>query len=219
MSTPAATPFPRAPWSLRGSAMISVWRVPLDALPVAAANGARLVSLGRQALCATVWARYEPGGTLAYNELLFAVAVQSSGIVAPACTVGPIWVDDEAAAAGGRTLWGIPKRMGVFQAGSSDGPSPGFADGAMASITVDGRRVATLQYEPPSRLQVPVRLPIWTVQDGDSGPIRTRCMLRGRMSRGAGRWFFEPDGPLSFLAGREPLASARLESLSARFGV
>lgn len=225
----AAGAYPPAPWHLRGHALISAWRVPLADMPRQRAPGdARVVTLGRHAICATVWTAYEPGGTLAYNELLFATAVRHAGLLAPACTVGPIWVDDDAAAAGGRELWGIPKRMGRFEPLRAEGASgvPGefgasgnVGTGTAACRTDEGQFVASLQFHPGLRVAVPLRLAVWTVQDGHAGPLRTRCTLRGRARFGSARWRVAEDGPLGFLAARQPLASVWLQDMSVSFGV
>lgn len=211
--------FPPAPWRLHGHALISAWRVPLADLPRRAPAAARVVTLGRHAICTTVWTAYEPGGTLAYNELLFATAVRKAGLLAPACTVGPIWVDDEAAAEGGRALWHIPKRIGHFE------PLPAMAPGGLsavttqASLSAEGQPVASAQFQPGLRIAVPLRFAVWTVQEGPAGLIRTRCTLRGMARFGTARWRVADNGPLGFLAGREALASAWLGGMSVWFGV
>jgi hypothetical protein len=212
-------PYPAAPWKLHGRALISAWRVPLADLPRQAPCDARVVTLGRHAICTTVWTAYEPGGSLAYNELLFATAVRRAGLLAPACTVGPIWVDDEAAAEGGRALWGIPKRIGQFEPLRAIGTSGRTAAMTPASLTADGQPVASLQFQPGLRIAVPLRFAVWTVQAGPAGPIRTRCTLRGMMRFGTAHWRIAESGPLGFLAGREPLASAWLDGMSVWFGV
>ena len=214
---------PAAPWKLRGSIHVSVWRVPVRDLPIRPPAGTQVVSLAGQALVVAAWATYEPGGTLSYNELLVAAGVRAAGLLVPAVTVGPIWVDDEVAAAGGRSLWGIPKQLGVFARQAAPGPSAGATDGnadaTSASLHVQGHAVAALDFEPRQRMALPIRATVWTVQDGQAGPLRTRCTLRGRLRPGVARWRFAADGPLAFLHGRQPLASVRLEPLSASFGV
>jgi len=140
-------------------------------------------------------------------------------VVAPACTVGPIWVDNEIAAAGGRTLWGIPKDLATFEPAPS---SSRFSDPAAittATMGHQGEPLAALSFASNCRIACPVRLSVWTVQDGPAGPLRTRSTLRGRLRPGVARWRFAADGPLGFLYGRRPLASVRLEGLTARFGV
>ncbi len=213
------SPYPQAPWKLHGHALLCAWRVPLADLPQQAPGDARVVTLGRHAICTTVWTAYEPGGTLAYNELLFATAVRHAGLLAPACTVGPIWVDDEAAAEGGRKLWGIPKRIGDFEPLPALGGPGEPAALAQASLVAEGRPAASVQFRPGLRIAVPLRFAVWTVQDGPAGLIRTRCTLRGTLRIGTAHWRMAEAGPLGFLAQRQPVASAWLERMSVSFGV
>jgi len=215
----APSPYPQAPWNLHGHALISAWRVPLADLPQQAPGDARVVTLGRHAICTTVWTAYEPGGTLVYNELLFATAVRHAGLLAPACTVGPIWVDDEAAAEGGRKLWGIPKRIGHFEPLRALGAPGEPAALTQASLIAEGRPAASVHFRPGPRLAVPLRFAVWTVQDGPAGLIRTRCTLRGTLRFGTAHWRLAEDGPLGFLARRQPVASAWWERMSMSFGV
>src|SRR5690606_28244233 len=110
--------FPAAPWVLRGVLHASVWSVPLRDLPFVAAPGARACTIRGQALIVTGWGSYAPGGTLSYNEMLTAVAVRVPGLFAPACSIGPIWVDSDASSVGGQSLWQIPKRLARFDTAS-----------------------------------------------------------------------------------------------------
>lgn len=210
---------PAAPWSLHGSMCASLWRLPVGDLPWQPPGRARVLSLAGHALVVTAWANYEPGGTLSYREFLFAVAVRGAGVLGPACTVGPIWVDDHVAAAGGQHLWGIPKRLGVFDAAPPEGFSAAGVASRRASLTEQDLQLVTMDFEPGRRMPLPARLSLWTVQDGRSGPLRTRCTVHGRLRLGNARWHFAETGPLAFLRGRAPLASACLEHMSARFGV
>ncbi|WP_144637580.1 acetoacetate decarboxylase family protein [Bordetella genomosp. 13] len=213
------TAFPPAPWRLRGTLHLSLWRVPLASLPDVTPPGVGIVSVAGQALAVTAWAAYEPGGALSYNELLFVTSVRKTGLAGPAGTVGPIWVDDEAAAQGGRALWGIPKRLGSFGAPPAASPALSGMVPTATRLHQDGRLVASLEFEPRQRFAVPLHSTIWTVQQGATGLLRTRCRLRGRLRFGAAQWEFAPDGALGFLHGRTPLASARMEMLSAEFGI
>lgn len=210
---------PMAPWTLRGSMLASLWRVPAGDLPASAAAGTRRLSLAGQALAVTALACYERGGTLSYHELLFAVGVRAAGIMAPTCTVGPIWVDNGMAAAGGRSLWGIPKRLARFDHPAAPRGPAGKTARLRASVSDHDQVVATLDYAPRRCLALPVRFSVWTVQDGRQGPLRTRCTVRGRLRPAVATWAFDTNGPLAFLHGRQPLASVRLEALTARFGV
>jgi hypothetical protein len=99
---PRASSYPRPPWDLKGTACLSIWRVPADDVPVRG-PGIRPATLFGQCLVGTAWARYEPGGTLVYKEL----AAATAGLVGlrPVITIHDIWVDNTAAVLAGRELW------------------------------------------------------------------------------------------------------------------
>lgn len=204
--TETSVPFPPQPWRLRGSACVSLWRVAQTELADA---GARPLRLGGQLLLVTVWATYT-SGTLAYDEL--AVAVVQRARPGPSVSVGPIWVSDAVAAAGGRALWRIPKVLGEFTA---EVGSRRF----VGRLSQHGQVLAALRFSPG--LTLPGRLPLtgYTLQTGPDGcRVRTRCTARGRLVLGRAAWDFPAGGPLGFLHGRRPLASARLTSLRLTFG-
>jgi acetoacetate decarboxylase len=85
------TPYPPAPWRLRGDALL------VPARPRRGPGG-------------IVLARYGSGSTLAYHEL-----VVFSGLARAGARVGfavsYIAVDSPASLAGGREIWGLPKRL------------------------------------------------------------------------------------------------------------
>lgn len=206
MNQTPSQPFPTAPWHLCGSACASLWQVPIACL---AQPGPAPLRLGGRLLVLTVWARYT-GGTLAYDEL--AVAVLQRARPAPSLTVGPIWVSDSRAAAGGRALWGIPKVLGQFDSCTRDR----YFSGCMHQA---GTAIASLEFT--SGLALPGRLPLagHALQHGAGEQLcSTRCSARGQLVLGKAAWEFAADGPLSFLRGRRPLASLRLESLALVFG-
>ncbi|WP_028238963.1 acetoacetate decarboxylase family protein [Stutzerimonas azotifigens] len=205
--------FPNAPWHLTGSACLSAWRVPARVLPPVP-QGLDYLRLGDTALLITAWARYQPGGTLAYNELAVAVPVRGGGLLLPACTVTQIWVDDERAAQGGKKLWCLPKQRGAFEIESLEDERT-FA----ARAAFDGQALASLRFEPA--IAVPGRPSAsgFVVQCNEAGPVRTRCRGRARLVQGRALWDFAPAGPLGFLHGRQPLFSVRLRDLEASFGV
>lgn len=205
--------YPPAPWRLTGTACVSGWRVPTRELPPPPA-GLAYATLGDNALLLTVWATYLPGGTLAYNELAVAVVVRGHGMLAPAATVTQIWVDDERSAAGGRTLWAIPKQLGDFVI------EPHHDDRHFAGqLTAEGQRVATVRFEPNLSLPGQPSASGFVIQPNDCGLQRTRCRAGGRLVTGRARWDFAPVGPLGFLNGRSPLFSARVRDLQAAFGI
>jgi hypothetical protein len=199
--------YPGPPWDLKGTACLSIWRVPAEDVPV---RGPRMrpLALFGQCLVGTVWACYEPGGTLAYKELTAATA----GLLGlrPVITIHEIWVDNTAAALGGRELWAIPKQLASFDVRSN----AVFE----ASAAHDGRTIGAVRFN--SRFVVPGR---WSIrlaiaQPCPDRPKVTRAHVRGRIALGRAVWTFAPNGPLALLAGRRPLASLRLSDMALRVG-
>jgi hypothetical protein len=205
--------YPGAPWHLRGEACISAWLVDAALVPPPV-PGTRYIRIGKRCLFFAVWARYLPGGTLAYDELAAGVLVQNAGVLPPAGTLHHVWVSEPAAAAGGLALWRVPKRTGYFDMGGDLGAGV-FA----GSLTTQGRPVATLRFARRFAIPVALLLPGFVVQAAEGGPLRTRCRARGQLMLGHADWDFAKDGPLSFLRGKRPLFSARLAAMRMSFGV
>lgn len=198
-------PFPPEPWHLRGTMHVAVWRVPLADLPEwRLPPGARPLALGRHGCVLTFWVDYLPGGTLAYRELLVAQAVRYRRTIA--ATAVAVWVDSEQSQAGGRTLWGIPKQLGVF-----DFPDPGPPTGTHGPFHLyddpgSGRPALTGRHR--TRLRVPGRwfLPARLVQPGpDNTTLEVPLRLTASFRVGTASLTADPASPLSFLTGRHPL--------------
>ncbi|WP_407293633.1 acetoacetate decarboxylase family protein [Stutzerimonas zhaodongensis] len=213
METFDASPYPPAPWHLTGTACVSAWRVPTRELPPAP-SGLAYAAIGETALVMTIWAAYEPGGTLIYNELAVAAMVRGTGVFAPVGSVTHIWVDDDRSVAGGRALWAIPKQLGDFEI-EPHTDKRGFA----ARLTADSRPVASVNFEPNMSLPGQPSASGFVVQNSDCGLQRTRCRGRGRLVTGRASWDFDASGPLGFLQGRTPLFSFRIRDLQASFGI
>ncbi|WP_179221924.1 acetoacetate decarboxylase family protein [Inquilinus limosus] len=198
--------YPPPPWRLRGTVQAALWRVPRAALPGPLPDGAKPLGWGRSALLATVRADWQPGGDLAYGELVVAVPVRLGWQIGITTTAA--WVDSPAALAGGRTLWAIPKRLGRFE--TADGRTTlTDADGPVAAVTDRPGRPW------PLRLPVPLR-----VLQPDAGGVRiTRAAATGRFRLGGPGWDFSPTGPLALLAGKRPLLALTLADAEARFGL
>ena len=110
------TDFPPEPWDLRGQLHASVFLVPVAAFPPGELElppGWSLVRLRGSAVVGAAWVVYEPGGVLAYRELMATVLVRRGLHLAP--HILRIWVDSEASRAGGRALWAIPKELADFE--------------------------------------------------------------------------------------------------------
>ncbi|MFD3353509.1 acetoacetate decarboxylase family protein [Streptomyces fradiae] len=115
---------PPPPWHLRGTAHAALWLVPEDRLPPwPLAPGVRPLRFGRRRAVGVFWVDYRPGGTLAYRELLVALAVRH-GTAIGGCAV-EAWVDDARSAEAGRALWGIPKRLAALSFGPAAPVPPG----------------------------------------------------------------------------------------------
>jgi len=205
--------FPGAPWHLQGQACVSLWRVPRRVLPIAA-RGLRYAAWGEHALLFTIWASYQPGGTLAYDEFAVAVPVRGTGSLA-ACTVIHIWVSDAASAAGGRHLWAIPKMVGSFDTQPAGEAGRVFS----GQLHEDGRAIASLRFEHGVAWPGRPCMSGFVVQAGEGGPIRTRCTANGSLATGRATWSFAADGPLAYLNGHRPLVSARVNDLRLACGV
>ena len=213
MDTLDPSSYPDAPWHLTSNACISAWRVPTVDIP-APPTGLAYATLGNKALVLTLWATYQPGGTLAYHELAVAAMIRRHGMLAPAGTVTHIWVDDERSAEGGRRLWSIPKQLGDFVIEPRT-DSKGFA----GLLSAEGQPVASVSFEPNWSLPGHPSVSGFVIQSSDGGLLRTRCRGRGRLTSGRARWDFPATGPLGFLHGRSPLFSLHVRDLHASFGI
>jgi hypothetical protein len=178
-----------------------------DVLPARTAP----LSLGGRVPVSVAFVRYEPGGVLAYEELLVAVATRAGRRVRT--TIPHIWVDSEESEAGGRALWGIPKGLGRFERIERAGE-------VRVRMERDGRPVAALSGRLGPRLR-----PGWqassltTAQRLDGTDYVARNAVRARPRLLKANWDFAADGPLAYLAGRRPLVSVALTEMGISFGV
>jgi Acetoacetate decarboxylase (ADC) len=181
---------------MRGSLVISVFRVPREVVPdTDLPAGARMITLAGNALVAVAFVSYEPGSVLIYEELLVATPVRDQAGIA--VSVPQIWVDSEASRQGGRELWAIPKQLAEFGQGSS-----------IASVAVTGG------------VSLPGRWSTagWTAQRLDGRDVRTRMRLSGRYRLVRAAWMFPVGGPLGYLTGRTPLVSFAARDMELTFG-
>lgn len=193
----------------------SVFAVPLGRLPDKLAEvlpaGTTPVAIGGRALVSVAFVFYEPGGVLAYNELLAAVLTRAG--LRRRVTLPNIWVDTEASLAGGRELWNIPKGLGRFERRVS-------GRSTHVQMERDDRPVASLD----ARDLGPLR-PGWqaaslvTAQRLEGSTVVVHNAMRARPRALRARWRFASDGPLAWLAGRRPLASVALADMAISFGL
>ncbi|MET9515804.1 acetoacetate decarboxylase family protein [Streptomyces sp. NPDC002994] len=205
--------FPPEPWLLRGDMYASLWSLPARSLPrwPLPADVRPLIVAGRCALV-TFWVDYQPGGTLAYRELLVALVVRRGRTVAG--TAVAAWVDNEQSLAGGRALWGIPKEPASLAVGPP--PAAGRKAGAVRLRLSPGscRHNAVAAWGTyRDLLRLPGRIPVRgeLVQRHETGEVR-RVSLRAMGSPALGRIQLEADdaGPLAFISGRHPLLTVSL---------
>ncbi|MFE0758659.1 acetoacetate decarboxylase family protein [Inquilinus sp. NPDC058860] len=201
-----APAYPPQPWRLRGTVRTTLWRVPRAALPGPLPAGARPLGWGGSALLATVRAEWQPGGDLAYAELVVAVPVRLGRRIG--VTITAAWVDSPASLAGGRALWAIPKRLGRFETA-----------GGRTELFDAQRLVAAFTDRPGRALPLRLPVPLRVLQPDEFGIRITRAAATGRPRLGGPGWEFPADGPLALLAGRRPLFSLTLADAEARFGL
>ncbi|PWK81447.1 acetoacetate decarboxylase [Lentzea atacamensis] len=181
---------------MRGSLVISVFRVPRELVPdVHLPEGARMITLAGNAFVAVAFVSYEPGSALTYDELLVATPVWDRGGVA--VSVPQIWVDSEASRQGGRELWAIPKRLARFGEGSS-----------IACVAATGGVALPGTWSTAG----------WTAQRLDGRDVRARMRLSGRYRLVRAAWMFPAGGPLGYLTGRTPLVSFATRDMRLTFG-
>ena len=84
--------YPPEPWVLCGQMHVSVWLPPRGSRPShPVPSGIRRLLVAGRTVVGTAWVDYQPGGVLAYRELLAAMLVRDG--VRPRATITGIWVD------------------------------------------------------------------------------------------------------------------------------
>lgn len=164
---------------------------------------------------------YEPGGTLAYSELLVARLAKSPGH-GRCVTISDIWVDSAASRAGGRELWAIPKELCDFRMESSH---TGPLSRTEWSASLERRPIARAEFTDLARgaVRLPFRNGTWQPAldgaPGDGGAGRA-APLGGsaKMLPCRGTWEFDAHGPLAWLRGGTRLASFRMADFRLSFG-
>ncbi|WP_173874081.1 acetoacetate decarboxylase family protein [Streptomyces albus subsp. chlorinus] len=212
--------YPPQPWHLRGEMFAALWQLPVSGLPDwHLPPGVRLSRWRNRCAVVTFWVDYRRGGTLAYRELLVAVAVRDRR--GPAGCAVEAWVDDARSAAGGRALWGIPKQLARFSFATGLPTGRGGRTHAYTGlVSAPGRedaRVGAVQLDVlslPGRVRLRSRL----LQPHLGGVCEVPMRLRATASLARARLSAPPDGPLGYLAGRRPLAAVSLHGFTATVG-
>jgi len=204
------TAYPPEPWTLVGRMDLSTFLVPTEDLPTATwPDDWRPLVLGGRTPVGAAWVDYAPGGAMSYRELLVAVAGRVGARVRP--HIVAIWVDSPASRDGGRELWGIPKGLARFT-GVAEGTPEMTLEGA-------GRPAASAVLRHGRRLPGRPRVGFTLAQDLDGRRCESPVSSRAGLGLLSAQWSFDPDGPLAFLAGRRPVASATLHDFAMLFGM
>ncbi|WP_028663361.1 acetoacetate decarboxylase family protein [Saccharomonospora halophila] len=207
--------YPPEPWRLAAQAYLSVWRVPVRALP-RLSDVVTPVTPGGRALVVTAWIDYTPPGRMRYHELLSTVAVRRPHGAGIAGSITEIWVDSAASRAGGRELWGIPKELATFDL--RFGPTVTATARAHGGDGADGSPLATATFT-PRRLGTPsVRTGFSLIQEVAGAPYVSPVRARMRIRAASARWTVDPHGPLGYLAGHRPVFSAHATDARLLFG-
>ena len=115
------TPYPQAPWRLRGWAAMTLHPVSLSVARRLAPPGLRPVPVWPgKALGGLYVASYETGSTLVYHELI-AVAAFAAANGRIGAWIPLIYVDDAQSLAGGHAIWSLPKELARFDIADHDG--------------------------------------------------------------------------------------------------
>jgi acetoacetate decarboxylase len=117
----ASTPYPAAPWQLRGWGVATVQAVDVRAARHFVPPGCTIVAIAPgKTLGGLLFVSYEFGSTLVYRELSVVAALVRVGRRIAFC-LPRLYVDSAASLAGGHAIWGVPKQMANFDVSTSDG--------------------------------------------------------------------------------------------------
>ena len=189
-------PYPPAPWRIAGPAAIVPVLVPLATARAHLPGDVEVVAVapGRTAGGLLV-ARYEPGSTLAYGELLvFPALTQVAGSIG--MWISHAYVDSEASLEGGRRMWGVPKDLATFA----------WREGGVTVTGEDGTPLTDVRWPQPQRT---LPLPGLTRSNGTTGGADRRAFTGGgRLTMGPVRARVGVPAPSPFaslgLVGRHP---------------
>lgn len=199
------TSYPPAPWHMRGSLWLSVFRLSEDAdeRHPAGQYGVALVS-------------YEEPSPLTYHELLVARTTKNAEGKG-AVTITDIWVDSTASQAGGRALWAIPKDLCDFDMESTfRGPLTSTDWTALAGRSP----IVDASFTDVSRAAPRVPFSGRVIQPGiPEHPETANVLMKGSAKAlpCRARWSFASDGPLAFLGQARQLGSFRMSSFRLAF--
>ena len=159
---PAA--YPPAPWHTQGGAWIGLFRadrsmpLPPDLAPL----------LNRRWIVVALIRHL--AGTLRYNECIVGAYARRGAI--PGLYIEHIWVDSASSLSGGRSIWGLPKQLAVFD----------WQD-ATVQIHDQAGLIATLSVDPGTALLPRLALPIPIFGHRDEHRVLTLAHATARLGR------------------------------------
>ena len=220
-------PFPSPPWTLHGQAWVSLFYAtppaPLD--PEGEGLG----------VYAAAFASFETGSTVPHRALVLARRVRDDDGRAYRVVDG--WADAAAALDGYASLFGFPVRAGSLDVelgglgpvGRSEWRATAVADAqnAAAQNTAaqntaaqnTAAQIAAAQFADTAGVALRTRLTVVTRQPRRDGPPATATLSGSARSLPClAVWSVPADGPLSWLARKQPFASFRLRDATLSLG-
>lgn len=189
--------YPPAPWTLQGSALTAAFPVRAEAAAALVPAPLSLVSLpGGLAMAFLGVARYGPGSTLEYSELVAGLVVRHGVRVGP--YVSHIAVDNQRSQRGGIELWHLPKQLWRFE---------WELDTEQSTVRVwDGvLLVCTISEAPASARLWPLRLTVPFLQPVGANVALLNAEFALRTNRAPWQLQIGPSGPLTALRPAGPL--------------
>ncbi len=195
-------PFPSPPWTLQGQAWVSLFY----ATPPAALDRAG-EGLGVYAAAYTL---FETGSTLPHRTLVVARRVRDDNGRAYRVVDG--WTDAAAAVEGYGSLFGYPVREG-----SLDVELGGLGPVDRSEWTAAA--VASAHFADTAGVALRTSLKVVTRQPRPDGPVTTATLSgTSRSMLCLAVWSVPADGPLGWLARKQPFASFRLRDARLELG-
>ena len=197
--------YPPAPWQMKGSLWLSLFKVKhdVDEARPAGIYGAAFVS-------------YEEG-PLTYSELLVARPI-STEEHNRRINITDIWVDSPESVAGGRELWAIPKGLCDF---TLDAAYRGPVSTTDWSASLGASPIARASFTDLGKIapRLPFKATTWQAELPEGGGEKTAVMKgTSKLLPCRGRWDFAADGPLGWMRDARPLLSARMTRFNMSFG-
>lgn len=202
---PANISYPAAPWRMKGSLWLSLFKLGHD-----------VDDLRPKGLYGAAFVSYEEG-PLTYSELLVArpIATEHDG---RRVSITDIWVDSPESVAGGRELWAIPKWLCDF---SLDASYRGPISTTDWSASLGSSPIASATFTDAGKLapRLPYKAGTWQPGLPEGGGEKTATMKgTAKTLPCRGRWDFAADGPLGWMRDSRPLLSARMTRFNMSFG-